>query len=77
MDPAKVAAEVESMQTELRNLQLALGQLVDALIAEGKPDFGEIKKLQSLKKQALGGVEAAAMPVEEKPKRARKAKKRV
>jgi hypothetical protein len=46
----KVAAEVEGMQQELKNLQEALGELVDALITEAKPDFTEIKKLQTLKK---------------------------
>jgi hypothetical protein len=78
-DPAKVAAEVESMQEELKNLQVALGQLVDALIAEGKPDFEEIKKLQGLKKKALSSKadtpREAAEPRKAKPKRAGKAKK--
>jgi hypothetical protein len=53
VDPAKVAAEVESMQQELKALQEALGELVDAMITEGKPEFGEIKKLKTLKQKAL------------------------
>jgi hypothetical protein len=60
-DPEKVAAQVEGMQQELKNLQLALGELVDALITEAKPDFAEIKKLQSLKKKALSEGETEAL----------------
>ncbi|MCW4010633.1 MAG: hypothetical protein NWF05_08440 [Candidatus Bathyarchaeota archaeon] len=54
----KVEAEIRGMQQELRNLQEALGELVDAMITEAKPDFAEIKKLQTLKKKALSSDEA-------------------
>ena len=45
--------EVKEVQKELQDLQEALAQLVDALIAEGKPGPKEIKKLQGFKKRAL------------------------
>jgi hypothetical protein len=81
-DPEKVAAQMEGMQQEIKNLQLALGELVDALITEAKPDFSEIKKLQTLKKKALTlgeeAVEEAPKPVKAtkaKAKRRKTAKK--
>jgi len=52
-DPEKVEAEVEGIQQEIKNLEKALGELVDALIAEEKPGPKEIRKLKTLKKQAL------------------------
>jgi hypothetical protein len=52
-DPNKVTAEVEGIQQEIKNLEKALGELVDALITEEKPGPKEIKKLKNLKKQAL------------------------
>jgi hypothetical protein len=49
----KVAAEIQSMQEELQNLQRALAQWVEALIEEEKPGPKKIKQLTELKKQAL------------------------
>jgi hypothetical protein len=53
LDPDKVAAEIQSMQQELKNLQNALAELLDAMITEEKPGPKKIKKLNSLKKRAL------------------------
>ena len=36
-DPDKLAAEIEGMQRELKNLQNTLADLVDAMITEDKP----------------------------------------
>ena len=63
-DPTKVASEVESMQQDLKALQEALGQLVDAMITQEKPGLKEIKKLKTLKKKALDSGPAT---VEEAP----------
>jgi hypothetical protein len=52
-DPEKATAEVKGIQQEIKNLEKALGELVDALIAEEKPGPKEIRKLKTLKKQAL------------------------
>ncbi len=52
-DPNKVAAEIQSMQQELKNLQNAIAELVDAMITEEKPGPKQIKKLRKLKKEAL------------------------
>jgi hypothetical protein len=71
-DPEKVAAQVEGMQQELKNLQLALGELVDALVTEAKPDFAEIKKLQSLKKKALNEGETEALREASEPTKPKK-----
>jgi CHAD domain-containing protein len=46
-DPTKVASEIESMKQDLKALQEALGQLVDAMITEEKPGLKEIKKLKT------------------------------
>ena len=53
-DPEKFAAEVEDLQQEIRNLEKALGKLVDAFIAQEKPGPEELRKLKILKKQATG-----------------------
>jgi hypothetical protein len=58
VDPKKVAAEIESMQQDLKALQEALGQLVDALITEEKPGLKEIKRLETLKKHTIGSGHA-------------------
>jgi hypothetical protein len=55
-DPQRVAAEIKGMQQELRNLQNALVDLVDAMITEEKPGPKEIKKLETLKKKAQSGA---------------------
>ena len=55
-DPEKVAAEIEGMQQELRNLNKALADLVDAMITEEKPGPKGIKKLETLKKKAQSGA---------------------
>jgi hypothetical protein len=55
-DPEKVATEIKGMQEELRNLQNALADLVDAMITEEKPGPKEIKKLETLKKMAQSGA---------------------
>jgi len=52
-NPDKAADEIKSMKQELKALQEALVQLVDAMITEEKPGFKEIKKLNTLKKKAL------------------------
>jgi hypothetical protein len=77
-DQDKVTAEIRGMQQELKNLQEALGKLVDAMITEAKPDFAEIKRLQTLKKKALNAEEQvpkkAARP--KKPKAKAKLRKK-
>ncbi len=75
-DSAKASEELQSMQQELKSLQVALGELVDALIAEAKPDFSEIKKLQNLKKKALTAGEDATPEGTAKPTKPVKAKRR-
>ena len=72
-------SEIKGMQQELKNLHEALGELVDAMITEAKPDFAEIKRLQMLKKKALGDVESGtpklvdrSLKPESKSKRRRK-----
>jgi hypothetical protein len=77
VDPAKVAAEIESMQQELKALQEALGQLVDALITEEKPGLKKIKELETLKKQALEGGGASVEKASAKRKTKTKAGKTV
>ena len=67
-DQDKVTAEIRGMQQELKNLQEALGKLVDAMITEAKPDFAEIKRLQTLKKKTLNAEEQV-------PKKAARPKK--
>lgn len=52
-DPEKSLAEVESIKKELQDLEIALAELVEALIAEEKPGLKRIKKLRALKKQSL------------------------
>ena len=68
VDPTKVASEIESMKHDLKALQEALGQLVDAMITQEKPGLKEIKKLKTLKKQALDGRAATVEEVPAKPK---------
>ena len=77
VDPAKVAVEIESMQQDLKALQEALGQLVDALITEEKPGLKKIKELKTLKKQALEGGAASVEEVPSKRKTKAKAGKTV
>jgi len=63
------------MQQELADLQRSLAQLLDALIAEEKPGPKEIRKIKSLKEQALKGGETsakAAQPAKTKAKRRKK-----
>jgi hypothetical protein len=74
-NPDKVAAEIRGMQQELKNLQEALAQLLDAMITEEKPGPKEIKKLENLKKAALSTQPAhveAAKPNKSKSKRKKK-----
>jgi hypothetical protein len=72
--PEDVAAQIQGMQQELVDLQRSLAQLLDALIAEEKPGPKEIRKLKSLKEQALKPDVAAkaAQPTKQKPKRRKK-----
>lgn len=71
--PEDVATQIQGMQQELADLQRSLAQLLDALIAEEKPGPKEIRKLKSLKQQALKPdlAEKAAQPAKQKPKRSR------
>jgi len=50
-DRDKIAAEIKGMQQELRDLQNALADLLDAMITEEKPGPKKIKKLVKLKKK--------------------------
>jgi hypothetical protein len=72
--PEDVAAQIQGMQRELVDLQRSLAQLLDALIAEEKPGPKEIRKLKSLREQALKSDMAAkaTQPTKQKPKRKRK-----
>lgn len=60
IDQDKVTAEIKEMQHELRNLQDALAELLEAIITEEKPGPKEIKKLKTLKKKALNGQSLAS-----------------
>jgi hypothetical protein len=51
-DSGKVADEIKDMRKDIKSLEKALGELVDALISEEKPGPKEIKKLTALKKKA-------------------------
>ncbi len=75
--PEDVAAQIQGMQQELVDLQRSLAQLLDALIAEEKPGPKEIRKLKSLKEQALKPDVAAkvAQPAKQKPKLKKKSAK--
>jgi hypothetical protein len=55
VDRVKIASEIKGMQLEIKNLQNALAELVDAMITEEKPGPREIKKLEALKKKAQNG----------------------
>jgi hypothetical protein len=72
-DPEKVASEIEGIQQEIKNLEKALGDLVDALIAEEKPGPKEIRRLNTLKKKAL---DKAAEKTEVKAKSGKTGEKR-
>ena len=76
----KIAAQVQSMQQELKDLQEALGQLVEAMITQEKPGLKEIKKLQTLKKKAQQtetiGVEVLANKTKKKQTNPRKPRKK-
>jgi len=50
-DHDKLAAEIEGMQRELKNLQDTLADLVDAIITGDKPGPRKTKKLMALKKK--------------------------
>jgi hypothetical protein len=71
--PEDVAAQIQGMQQELVDLQRSLAQLLDALIAEEKPGPKEIRKLKSLKQQALKSDVAAkaTQPAKQKKKPAK------
>ncbi len=75
-DPDKVAAEIKGMQQELKNLQEALAQLLDAMITEEKPGPKEIKKLETLKKAALTNLPAAIKTAKPKKAKSQRRKKR-
>ncbi len=72
--PENVAAQIQGMQQELVDLQRSLAQLLDALIAGEKPGPREIRKIKSLRDQALKSeVEAKlAQPAKTRPKRKKK-----
>jgi hypothetical protein len=76
IDHDKVAAEIEGMQQELRNLQNSLAELLEAMITEEKPGPREIKKLETLKKAALRdqSIPLTGNPKPTKSKRQRKNK---
>ena len=71
----KVAAEIRGMQQELKNLQEALAQLVDAMITEEKPGPKEIKKLEMLKKAALNNQPAPIQVAKTKKSKVQRRKK--
>ncbi len=77
LDRDKVAAEIEGMQQELRNLQNSLAELLEAMITEEKPGPRKIKKLEALKKAALIGhsVRLKGNPKPTKSKQQRKNKR--
>ncbi len=79
-DRDELAAEIKGMQLELRNLQNALADLVDAMITEEKPGPKEIKKLEALKKKAQNGkhslAKEAVKPAKPKVKSKKKNKKK-
>jgi Skp family chaperone for outer membrane proteins len=51
-DHDKLAAEIEGMQRELKNLQNTLADLVEAMITEDKTGPKKTKKLMAHKKKA-------------------------
>ncbi len=70
----RASAEVAGMQRDLRNLQKALADLVDAVIAEEKPSPKEARKLTAIKKKVLNenitsAKENPSSPKETKRKR--------
>ncbi len=69
----KAVEEVAGMQQDLKNLQKALADLVDAVIAEEKPCPKEAKKLNAIKKKVLSenATEANRLPTQRKAKRGR------
>ncbi len=68
-------ADIEGIKREIRELQKALGELVDALIIEEKPGPKEIKKLQSFKKKAIAESSKEEAPRKKRQRRTVKSAK--
>ncbi len=72
LEPERVATQVKGMQRDLKNLEKALGELVDAMISEEKPGPKEIKKLTELKKEAKN-LSTKSGKIEKTKKKSKKA----
>ncbi len=71
----KAEADIEGIKREIRDLQKALGELVDALIIEEKPGPKEIKKLQAFKKKAIAESSKEKLPKKKRQKSGIKSQK--
>ncbi len=71
----RAEADIEGIKREIRELQKALGELVDALIIEEKPGPKEIKKLQSFKKKAIAENSKETAPKKKRKRRTVKSPK--